>query len=287
VFQVAHSEGDSPAPSPTNKRPRLSPTDGNPTPFERLDTVRGESMITADAGSNESLDVLEEDLIRDAKSRATGFIGKNSVVQWIRRLKLQIDLDNKGLTSQIPQTYGPPGEDEASFAARVAAGRSRRRKYLDDAQESISRSTYFMDDDPVDIYVEDAFYLPAITLAKHLFSCYMETVHQSFPILSKNEIELDFNSIFGENAQQDRTSFNMLAILNLVFAIGAKFSYLAYGDLHVGEQDHLRFSTKARKLGITESTFVEHPDLERVRILGLLSFYLFSIGQISRYVAVL
>lgn len=241
-------------------------------------------MITADAGSNESLDVLEEDLIRDAKSRATGFIGKSSVIQWIRRLKLQIDLKDKGLSTQIPHSFGPPGDDDTSSTARITAGRLRRSAYSDDAQESISQSTYFMDDESVDIAVEDPFYLPAPHLAKHLYHCYMNTVHQSFPILSRNEIDLDFNSIFSESAQQDRNSFKMLATLNLVFAIGAKFSYLTTGDLHVGEHDHLRYSTKARKLGITESTFIAHPDLERVRVLGLLSFYLFSIGQVSRYV---
>ncbi|KAF2502541.1 hypothetical protein BU16DRAFT_554598 [Lophium mytilinum] len=284
ILDDAEAEEQLQTSSPPNKRAKLSPPTTDTNALSRLvnDDKRGESMITADAGSNESLDVLEEDLIRDTKSRATGFIGKSSVIQWIRRLKLQIDLKDKGLSTQIPHTFGPPGDDDASSAARVTAGRLRRSAYSDDAQESISQSTYFMDDESVDISVEDPFYLPAPHLAKHLYYCYMSTVHQSFPILSRNEIDLDFNSIFSESAQQNRNSFKMLATLNLVFAIGAKFSYLANGDLHVGEHDHLRYSTKARKLGITESTFIAHPDLERVRILGLLSFYLFSIGQVSR-----
>jgi len=42
-----------------------------------------ESGVTTQVGSNESLDILEEDFNRNSKTRATGFIGGNSDVEQV------------------------------------------------------------------------------------------------------------------------------------------------------------------------------------------------------------
>lgn len=114
----------------------------------------------------------------------------------------------------------------------------------------------------------------------------MLKAHDSFPILAREAFEDQFQKHFAaiRNENAPRLNPGWQAILNMVFAIGAKYSHLAQVDWRADERDHLLYQARARLLGLGESTITMHPDIPRIQSLGLLSFYWLSVGQVSRYV---
>ncbi|OCK81675.1 hypothetical protein K432DRAFT_294972 [Lepidopterella palustris CBS 459.81] len=244
----------------------------------------GEAKVSADVGSNESLDLLDEDLNRDEQARATGFVGKNSELQWLRRLRLQLDCDEED-DSMPHMPYGPPGNTDEAAALRIDAGRHRRNSHAPDTIEHISGSTYFLDNDNIEVeFMVDPFEMPTPETAEKLFACYLETVHDSFPILRKKTFVSQFETYFTsvKEGKVARIPPKWRAILNLIFAIGAKYSHLVRAGWAGDERDHAIYYTRARATGLSGDAIVAHPDLQQIQISGLLSFYYLSIGQISR-----
>ena len=79
-----------------------------------------EEKISADAGSSEELDVVDEDLFRDEESRAAGFVGKSSELQWLRRSRQ--DVEHRGaVLSRGSGLYGPPDTDIEASSRRLKA----------------------------------------------------------------------------------------------------------------------------------------------------------------------
>ena len=76
-----------------------------------------------------------------------------------------------------------------------------------------------------------------------------------------------------------------LALANLVWAVGSKWLHIAKMDDSINNEDHLIYYARARALGLDHRVVFDHPDLERVQGIGLLSFYLLINGSISRLVA--
>ena len=74
-----------------------------------------------------------------------------------------------------------------------------------------------------------------------------------------------------------------LAILNLVFAIGAHYSHLTQANWHTGGYNRLVYQSRAQILYMGES-LISHPDLMLTQATSLLAFYLFSVGQANRQV---
>jgi hypothetical protein len=85
-----------------------------------LEDEGGEAITSAEVGSNEDLDTMDEDLLRNEQSRATGYLGKNSAVQWFRKIHRDTDTAHPGgASSEGP--YGPPGRSAHATAARAQA----------------------------------------------------------------------------------------------------------------------------------------------------------------------
>lgn len=244
----------------------------------------GEAEVSAEVGSNESLDLLDEDLNRDEQARATGFIGKNSEIQWLRRLRLQIDRGD-GDDSRPRMPYGPPGDTDEAVALRIDASRKRHNSQPLDSVEHIAGSTYYLDNESIQIdFIVDPFEMPTPDTAEKLFACFMDTVQGSFPILRKRSFTGQFESYYTsvKAGKPTRIPHKWRAILNLVFAIGARFSHLVRAEWQGDERDHLVYYTRARSTGFTADAVVSHPDLQQIQIASLLALYYLSIGQISR-----
>jgi hypothetical protein len=137
----------------------------------------------------------------------------------------------------------------------------------------------------VDFFV-DPYDLPQLETAEHLLNCYMSKVHDSFPILPRKTFEDQFRKYFKAlaNGNAPRLSPKWQAILNLVFAIGAKYSHLSKAKWQADERDHLMYQARARAFGLNETTMTNHSDVPQIQSLGLLAFYWLSVGQVSRYV---
>lgn len=215
----------------------------------------------------ESLDLLDEDLHINDRARATGFVGKNSEVQWLRAVALA----------------QPERVDEE-------AGRFQRRGSYGPGtgNEQISSYSFWTDSESVEVdFFVDPYDLPHLETAERLLDCYMSKVHDSFPILPRKTFEDQFRKYFTAlaNGNAPRLSPKWQAILNLVFAIGAKYSHLSKASWRADERDHLIYQARARAFGLNDdTTLTSHSDVPQIQSLGLLAFYWLSNGQVSRYV---
>ena len=147
------------------------------------------------------------------------------------------------------------------------------------ARNPVSQSSYHCDDMEITIPEEvDRYAVPPPVTVDKLFNVYMDTVHPSFPIISKTA----FSEQYHHFARGEDVRPNWLAILNLMFAIGAKHSHLVQADWRGDVNDHLVYFTRARLLGFDGDNVLGHADLQRVQITGLMTFYLMAINQINR-----
>jgi hypothetical protein len=148
----------------------------------------GEALVTASAGSNENLDHCGEDLMRSRQSRETGYVGQNSEVQWLSSVQRQVEYVGAEPRDQS-SACGPPGTGRNDVSASSDALHEHRKNASEyDGQASsrtITDATFYLDSDEINFNtVVDLYENPEADTAKRLFECYMETVHQSFPLVS-------------------------------------------------------------------------------------------------------
>ena len=242
----------------------------NPSPRGRTKYSRntpGEEKASARDGSTESMDRVNEDFNRGPESRATGFHGKNSELTWMQRLSLQASTNSSDENDENAETMTDGIESEEQTTHTTP---------------SISASSYHCDDLSVLLNDDiDAYAMPTQGVASILFDVYLKTVHPMFPIIGKNTFTQQFNAYF-KHPYGQQPNRNWKAILNMIFAIGAKYSLLIRADWAGTEMDHLVYFTRARLLGFNPDNILGHADLQKVQITGLIAFYLMAINQINR-----
>lgn len=224
----------------------------------------GEDFTFAAAGEqtpmdSEGLAHIEEDLLRSRKSREIGYVGQGAEVQWLRSLQDQAIKTQPEMRSQ----------NAAGIHLRPLAGTT------DDS--------FYLDSDSTELEFEvDMYEIPPIEMAEKLFESYMKTVHRSFPILPPH-FEDQFRRYFNAVGSKQRFSVpdRWLAIVNVVFAIGAYHSHLVDAEWRGEERDHLIYMMRAVRL-MGSWPFNTAPDLAIIQVTGLLSFYYQVIGHVSR-----
>ncbi|MCJ1315937.1 hypothetical protein MMC15_001257 [Xylographa vitiligo] len=224
--------------------------------------IDGEDEVSAGVGSTGSLDRINEDFNRSDSVRATGFMGKISEVTWIHRMKDRLDSNS------------PPGDDQN----RTMVDSSQNSATINDG---IANSSYHCDD--LELLSPDQvepFELPPRQTAEFLLTTYLESVHPNFPIVGKINFSNQVRNFFDND--QSRPGKHWLAILNLVFAIAAKYTHLVKSEARGDERDHLVYFTRGRLLAMDADSVLAQPDLQRVQITALMAFYLLSINQINR-----
>ncbi|KAK5297990.1 hypothetical protein LTR99_007679 [Exophiala xenobiotica] len=250
--------------------------------IEREDSRSGaESEVSAGAGSTGALDRTDEDFTRE-QARSTGYMGKNSEITWLQRLReenqfgdrpqdilgdeKQRKLADASVTSF--SSMRPPGEVQLPLAE------------ADDGW-SINDYNYHLDDTSIfTLDAVDPYELPTPDAANHLFNAYVERIHPSFPIIGKINLRTQFRKFIGGTVQKPPEKW--LAILNMIFAIAARYSHLVKADWRGDERDHLIYFTRARLLTMNSETLFQHPDLQHIQLLGLMSFYLLCVSQVNR-----
>ena len=258
--QLSDDEDDSP------QTTRNSPERERPSRKEA-----GEDKVSARVGSTESLDRISEDISRDPESRATGFHGKNSELTWMQRLQKQASYGSD--ESEENEKTNPDGQDSPTYQTH----------HVDSGLGSIAASSYHCDD--LDIFVPEdevnPLGLPPRPVADALFKSYMETVHPTFPIVGKRTFLDQYRKSFAK-PDVAKSNQNWLAVLNLIFAIGARYSHLIQADWRGNENDHLIYFTRARLLGFKADAVLGHAELQKIQITGLMAFYLLATNQITR-----
>ena len=152
-------------------------------------------------------------------------------------------------------------------------------------RDIVSVSTYHCDD--VDLVLPNQVMpneLPPRHTIEILLQTYLDSVHAFFPIVGRITFMNQVKSFLDNDHLKPGKSW--LAILNLMFAIAAKYSHLVQADWRGDERDHLIYFARARVLGLNGGSIFEHPDLQRLQVFGLMAFYLLSINHINRYVFV-
>ena len=243
----------------------------------------GEDEVSADVGSSEELDIVDEDLLRDEDSRAAGFVGKSSELQWLRRMKQDVE-HHGAVCSRGSGPYGPPGTDAESSSRRLEALRQRQRSDPN-TRIPLSSSTFYLDDQGVEVdYTVHPFELPPMGVAQGLIKGYMDTVQDSFPILSRSSFMETFYELYTSvgHGTSHSVSDKWLAVLNLVFAIGAQYSHLVEESWHIRGFNNLTYVSRAHILGLSTADLISHPDLMQVQITALLALYFLTTGRANR-----
>ncbi|KAE8163898.1 fungal-specific transcription factor domain-containing protein [Aspergillus tamarii] len=204
-------------------------------------------------------DHTEEDFNKDDFTRATGFIGKSSEIAWLQMLSKYVDSGCE---------ICHPTSDISSPALT---------SYYDGP---VASSSYHLDDfDMPTIERLDTSELPSKDTATKLFNAYLNSVHPSFPIIGISTFASQFQAFFNNPSLKPGNKW--LAILNLIFAIGARYAHLTNAEWRRDRDDHYPYFIRARNMSL-DGQLLHHSDLQQLQVEGLASFYLLSSGHINR-----
>lgn len=221
-------------------------------------------------GPNKFIDHTKEDFNRDETARATGYMGRSSVIAWLQMLSKEVNQECESWPSNPSDTGDDNGMPSPSLTPRP------------DSQSDplVASSNFYLDDlDLPTIEPLDASDIPPRDTATKLLNAYLHSVHPSFPIIGISTFLSQFQVFF--NQPPVKPGKKWLAILNLIFAIGAKYAHITNAEWKCGEDDDLIYFSKARSLSL-EDELLRHPDLQQLQVEGLASLYLLASGHINR-----
>lgn len=135
--------------------------------------------------------------------------------------------------------------------------------------QHITDATFYLDSDNIEVDIAvNPYEMPDPETAELFLDCYMETVHTSFPIISpcfEGQLRRFIESCKLNKAFQVPDKWR--ALMNLIYAIGAKYSHLIGADWQGDERDHLIYMTRAvHLLGLNNTVMIiSGPDLVLVQ----------------------
>lgn len=227
------------------------------------------SSQSSSVGLFEVVDHTEEDFNRDETARATGFIGKSSEITWLQKLSREVNNDGEAWNSN-----GFDMSDVSGLPSPTVTPRA------DKSDPLVASSNYYLDDlDMSSAMQMDINEVPSRETATRLFNAYLSSVHPSYPIIGISTFVSQFQVFFNQPSLKPGSKW--LAILNLIFAIGAKYAHLTDSDWKGHEEDHHIYFSRARALSLDDQ-LLHHPDLQQLQVEGLASFYLLASGHLNR-----
>ncbi|KAK6363907.1 uncharacterized protein PV06_11576 [Exophiala oligosperma] len=125
---------------------------------------------------------------------------------------------------------------------------------------------------------------PVDSAAQILSEAYFHALQGVFGFITREQFLQDLAQFPAQGILLSWDQRRWLALANLVWAIGSKWSHVAKlddQDLHA--KSHLVYYARARALGLDHRVLFDHPNGEGVQAIGLLSFYWFQNGSISRF----
>ena len=221
-----------------------SPT-SDQSPLPRLDGTVPEDSGDEDGG--EVPNVVE-----------AGFLGQISEVQWLQTLRSRVQALDTVLLGP-PDTTAPLSQPPSpTFTASPTSLAAT-------PLEQIALTNYYLDEEGIKLTdCGNPFELPPEHTAALLFQCFTQTIQSSFPILPPTiEHQLLQYYTLVRNGQAIHCPEKWFALVNLVFAIGAKFSHLVQADWRADELDHIVYLSRAFQLLSMNDTIVvlTTPDL--------------------------
>jgi hypothetical protein len=221
----------------------------------------GEVNVASSVGSPGAQGELVQVVDLDGGKGASGLIGKMSEMSWIQRMHGHI--------------HGIPQEQTSEIA----------RAEIDHRLSSIKDFVYFMDDTDLLAVDEDAVdecYLPPVHAATVLAGAYFHAVQGAFHFTMQETFLQNLVAFPRHKRQPSWKERRWLALANIVWAVGAKWVEMAQLNPPEQTDPHPVYYARARALGLDHRVMADHPDVERVQGIGILSLYLLTNGSVTR-----
>lgn len=199
-------------------------------------------------------------------------MGKNSEITWMQRLNQENKFGSSSsadLTQDAVHRVVETGEDNRLSNPPVET----------EENITVSQASYHLDDFPMpSLDAVDAYELPTVDAANRLFETYMSRVHPTFPIIGKSTFTTQFRRFMAGEVPGRK----WLAIVNLIFAISARYSHVVRAEWRGDDRDHLIYFSRARLLSLNGDTLFQHADLQQIQVTALMALYLLCTNQINR-----
>lgn len=235
--------------SDTDQSERVRTTEGG---------VPGEELAPLSVGSPKFQDHSSGSVNLACGTGASGFIGKLSEISWLGRARDHI-LQNDTRNSE------PRGSRDLGWLA--AADLSY---HVDEA------NLLAVDEELVNEYQWPSM---AATMA----GAYFDTLYPTFPFVNKGQFLQELSQSYHLQEQLPiRARRRWLAKANMIFCLGSKWFLQGNANSRVGQDDHLMYYARARKLGLDHRIVLDHPTVEQVDALGLLALYLIMNHHVTR-----
>jgi hypothetical protein len=207
-------------------------------------------------------------LDRDEDTRAAGFFGKNSDVNWIRKLESGVGM--KSPPEHVSNHFHMESHHDPTSI--------QQQQQLLERQIPTSMMDYHLDGMDIPLIEPcDILAAPPRELADRYLDAYLINVHPTFSAIRKTTFISQYQQYFNNASTPPR---KWLAILNMIFAIGCRYCRLI-DDPQSTEED-LIYLTRARHLGLHSNVLFEHTDLQQIQIELLVAVYLLCLGQVNR-----
>lgn len=128
----------------------------------------------------------------------------------------------------------------------------------------------------------DPFAMPVKATADILVNAYFHSVHPSFPVLEKPLFMHKYKKLFYQNDPEAFSDRVFVAILQLVFAIGAVYGHLTGAEWVGDSRDHVLYFAQARIVAVDTGILNDVAYPGQVQLFSLGAMYLFVTDQINR-----
>ena len=125
------------------------------------------------------------------------------------------------------------------------------------------------------------FQLPTKSAADALVQSYFTTLHPLFPIIL-GPVFMTQYEVFWRTSETPPNSTVWLAILNLVFALGAVHGHAIEANWVNNDRDHVLYFLRARLLSLEPVAMLHLPTVETIQLTSLLGLYLVISCQVNR-----
>jgi hypothetical protein len=165
-------ENDTPPPSPSvpiKSRDKRSRRTLSSDEMDRGRWAFDEAHISSPMGSSEDLDFdfLEQDVLEDLGSSQTGYMGRNSQIQWMRALQRKLDQPGGGPSDM---SYAAPRYNEKAPSKRSNAPSERQKQSA--GAGPLSDYYFYLDNTDINIDIDDPDVVPPVEIAIRLFESY-------------------------------------------------------------------------------------------------------------------
>jgi hypothetical protein len=192
--------------------------------------------------TNEDPDYFDEDLLQDEGPSETGYLGRNSQFRWIRTLQRKLE-QAEGSSSHLPHASSVDGEE----AITMRAAALRHPSQQSSSSRPLKDYYFYLDKDHIDngksVHPD---VVPSAETAQQLFELYRDAVETPFRILDDqfgNQLRTYYQLV--RSGGTPNVCPKWKAIMNLVFAIGARFSQLVNTGWQADDRNHLVYMSRA------------------------------------------